>query len=82
MKCRKELLDELHDTHMGAVMMKSIARSYIIWWPGIDSEIENVTKSCESCLSNSDNPLRSVLHNWPWPEGPAQRIHLDFFGAC
>jgi len=21
-----------------------------------------------------------VLHNWLWPEGPAQRLHLDFLG--
>ncbi|XP_043288456.1 uncharacterized protein K02A2.6-like [Venturia canescens] len=52
---REELLQELHVSHMGVVKMKALARSYI-WWPNIDREIENVTKSCISCLKWSDNP--------------------------
>ncbi|CAI6346892.1 unnamed protein product [Macrosiphum euphorbiae] len=78
-KFQKELLNELHHTHMGTVKMKSVARSYI-WWPGIDYDIQNITKSCVACLANSNNPPKSVLHSWPWPEGPSQRIHLDFLG--
>jgi len=78
-KFRQELLNELHHTHMGIVKMKSLARSYI-WWPGIDNDIENMTKSCTSCLANSNNPPKSVLHSWPWPEGPSKRVHLDFLG--
>lgn len=76
---QSNLLQELHSTHMGTVKMKSVARSYI-WWPGIDRDIENVTKSCEKCLECSENPPKAILHSWPWPEGPAQRIHLDFLG--
>ncbi|XP_050065498.1 uncharacterized protein K02A2.6-like, partial [Aphis gossypii] len=78
-KYRKQLLQELHSTHLGTVKMKALARSYI-WWPGIDSEIEGITKGCKECLIFSDSPPKSVLHNWPWPEGPAQRLHLDFLG--
>ncbi|XP_008181385.1 uncharacterized protein K02A2.6-like [Acyrthosiphon pisum] len=78
-KFRKELLQELHSTHLGIVKMKSLARSYV-WWPKIDDDIEKITKECEKCLANSDSPPRSILHSWPWPEGPAQRIHLDFMG--
>jgi len=64
---------------MDTVKMKSVARSYI-WWPGIENDIETITKKCDSCLANSSNPPKSVLHSWPWPEGPSQRIHLDFLG--
>ncbi|XP_008180189.1 uncharacterized protein K02A2.6-like [Acyrthosiphon pisum] len=78
-KFQKELLNELHHTHMGTVKMKSVARSYI-WWPGIDKDIQNITKSCVACLAHSNNPPKSVLHSWPWPEGPSQRVHLDFLG--
>ncbi|XP_060880783.1 uncharacterized protein K02A2.6-like [Metopolophium dirhodum] len=78
-KYREQLLQELHSTHMGTVKMKALARSYI-WWPGIDLEIERITKECKDCLIHSENPPRSVLHNWPWPEGPPQRLHLDFLG--
>ncbi|XP_060855198.1 uncharacterized protein K02A2.6-like [Metopolophium dirhodum] len=78
-KFRKELLQELHSTHLGIVKMKNLARSYV-WWPKIDNDIEKIIKECEKCLAYSDNPPRSVLRSWPWPEGPAQRVHLDFMG--
>lgn len=78
-KFKKELLQELHSTHLGVIKMKSLARSYV-WWPKIDNDIEKITKECEKCLAYSDSPPRSVLHSWPWPEGPAQRVHLDFMG--
>lgn len=47
-KFRKKILETLHASHLGVVKMKGIARSYV-WWPGIDKEIENVTKSCSGC---------------------------------
>ncbi|CAI6365252.1 unnamed protein product [Macrosiphum euphorbiae] len=78
-KYRTALLAELHNTHLGIVKMKSIARSYI-WWPGIDSDIESITKECMKCLAYSENPPRSILHSWPYPDGPSQRVHLDFLG--
>lgn len=64
---------------MGTVNLKSVARSYI-WWPGIDYDIQNITKSCVACLVHSNNPPKSVLHSWPWPERPSQRVNLDFLG--
>ncbi|XP_050059397.1 uncharacterized protein K02A2.6-like [Aphis gossypii] len=79
LKFRKVLLSELHSSHLGTVKMKSIARSYL-WWPNIDKEIVQITKECLGCMEHSDNPPKSILHNWPWPEGPAQRVHLDFLG--
>ena len=59
--------------------MKSVARSYM-WWPGIDKEIEQVAKSCESCLAVKHNPPVAPLHPWVWPHCPWQRVHLDFAG--
>lgn len=76
----KELiLKELHNTHLGIVKMKSIARSYV-YWPQIDADIEKAVKNCKECLSNRDAPPKSILHTWPWPDGPSYRIHLDFAG--
>lgn len=76
---RQILLKELHDVHFGVVRMKAMARSYF-WWPGLDVEIENVSKSCELYLKNASNPPRAELHVCPWPEGPNHRIHADFMG--
>ena len=44
-KCRKKILEQLHEGHPGVVRMKSQARSHV-WWPGIDHDIENVVKAC------------------------------------
>ena len=59
--------------------MKSLARSYI-WWPKIDRDIESITKKCIYCLENAQNPPKSALHVWCWPEKPNKRLHVDFLG--
>ncbi|CAF0711795.1 unnamed protein product [Adineta steineri] len=76
---RKQLLDHLHSTHAGCGRMKSEARRYF-WWPSLDKEIENVAKQCESCSLNSKQPAKSPLNQWPVPELPWQRIHIDYMG--
>ena len=44
-KGRHTLLDELHETHLGIVKIKTVARSYLRW-PGLDTEIEMRVKDC------------------------------------
>ncbi|XP_058796648.1 uncharacterized protein K02A2.6-like [Phymastichus coffea] len=78
-KIQNDILNELHCTHLGIVKMKGLARSYI-WWPNIDKDIENIGKSCKLCLENANNPVKSSLHVWKWPECPNYRIHVDFCG--
>ena len=76
---RQFVLQELHDTHLGASKMKSLARAYI-WWPKMDTEIENLAKSCLTCQKTSSSPAKSLLHPWEWPALPWSRLHLDFAG--
>ena len=59
--------------------MKSVTRSYM-WWPGMDTAIEHIAKSCQSCQSVKGNPPVVPLHPWVWPSRPWQRLHLDFAG--
>ncbi|KAL1447039.1 hypothetical protein WDU94_005679, partial [Cyamophila willieti] len=73
------ILSDLHHTHLGICKMKSIARNYV-WWPSIDKDIEHLCKKCEYCLKENADPHKATLKSWPWPNGPASRIHLDFFG--
>lgn len=76
---RQRVLEDLHTGHPGVVKMKALARSYI-WWPNIDSQIEEKSKTCLSCQQNQKAPCLSPLHPWSWPEAPWQRIHIDFAG--
>ena len=73
------LLDELHQDHPGITRMKSVARSYM-WWPGLDKAIENLAKSCSSCLAVKHAPAVAPLQPWVWPDQPWKRVHLDFAG--
>ena len=45
---REHLLSELHGGHPGVSRMKSLARG-LVWWPGIDHQIEETVKCCEKC---------------------------------
>lgn len=76
---RKQLLVELHRSHPGVVRMKSLARSHM-WWPRMDSEIERVAKTCETCHAAKQTPAKAPLSPWSWPSRPWQRVHIDYAG--
>ena len=59
--------------------MKSVSRSYM-WWPGLDKELEQLAKSCQSCQAVKGSPPVVPLHPWVWSLRPWQRVHLDFAG--
>uniref|UniRef100_A0A8C4NCS6 Gypsy retrotransposon integrase-like protein 1 n=1 Tax=Eptatretus burgeri TaxID=7764 RepID=A0A8C4NCS6_EPTBU len=77
-KFRRHCLDELHASHLGIVKTKSLARS-LLWWPGLDKDIEHMIRHCPTCQSDADNPRR-VSCLWPVPDKPWQIIHVDFAG--
>lgn len=76
---RKSVLKDLHKSHIGVVKMKSLARSYV-WWPGLNKSIEDLCRTCESCLIHKSVPNKALLDQWPFPEEVWSRIHLDFMG--
>ena len=76
---RQAIQKELHDTHPGCSKMKSLARCYV-WWPKMDSDIEDTVKHCQVCQESRLSPPVAPLHPWEWPENPWSRLHLDFAG--
>ena len=44
----QRVMEKLHQGHSGVVHMKSLAYSHF-WWPGVDKEVENLTKMCLAC---------------------------------
>ena len=63
---RQRLLSELHHDHPGICKMKSIAQSYM-WWPEMDSSIEEMAKSCPDCQAVKSSPPAAPLQPWEWP---------------
>ena len=77
-KFRQRCLEELHISHLGIVKTKSLARG-LLWWPGLDKDIEQMVKHCAMCQTDADNPRRAS-GLWPIPDRAWQRIHVDFAG--
>ena len=76
---RRQVVDELHETHPGICKMKSLARSYV-WWPNMDNDLENKVRTCNNCQINRKNPPEAPLHPWEWPSRPWEIIHIDYAG--
>ena len=45
---QSDVLNTLHDAHLGASKMKSSARSWL-WWPYMDIDIAKFVKLCQQC---------------------------------
>ena len=76
---REEILQLLHESHLGISRMKSLARNYV-WWPKIDEALERIAKGCETCQAHQKNPRKAPIHPWEWPARPWARVHIDYAG--
>ena len=59
-KWREKLLSELQREHPGICKMKGITRSYF-WWPGLDKNIERITRCCLECQAVKKSPPTGEL---------------------
>ena len=59
----KELLSELHASHMGIIKMKQLARNYF-WQPNLGKDIERIIGSCKICLESRPNMAKTPLTPW------------------
>ena len=77
-KLQSHVLNMLYAAHNGIVAMKEEARGYV-WWPHMNSDIENLTKSCSICYKNV-KPNKEPILSWPIPNRPWSRLHIDYCG--
>ena len=73
---QEHVLNLLHLGHFGMQRMKQLARS-AVYWPRIDSEIEQLCRSCTACAEFQNKPSRPAIHPWMLPEKPWSRLHVD-----
>jgi hypothetical protein len=72
------VLRMLHDTHLGTVKMKQLSRAYC-WWPKINKDIEQITRSCTICSQLQPLP-KPHFKSWEEPDHVWSRVHMDFLG--
>lgn len=53
----------LHAAHFGIVKMKGLVRSFV-YWPGIDTDIERIVRSCSECAHRAHAPPKFNEHHW------------------
>ena len=75
----QKLLEELHIGHSGMSKMKALAHT-VMWWPKLDTDIEELVRGCNECQLTRPMPPISPLNPLPWPAKPWCRIHVDFAG--
>jgi transposase InsO family protein len=59
------------------VKTKALIREKI-WFPGIDSMVVNMVKSCHACQVVTYKPKLEPLLMWPLPTGPWRELSADF----
>ena len=78
-RSRAAVMNLLHEGHPGITGMKRLARGYV-WWPGMDSELEDSVKRCNKCQEHQHLPAKAPMHSWEWPDHPWACIHVDYAG--
>lgn len=78
---RDRVLQLLHSNHPGICAMKACARSYV-WWPGLDTEIEEKVRGCNTCQQVRNMPPKDRTSQWESEDSPWSRLHVDIAGPC
>ncbi|KAG1651802.1 hypothetical protein GQR58_026737 [Nymphon striatum] len=73
---RKQILDQLHESHTGIEKCKSRARE-VYYWPGMSRDIENMITKCSTCAQFRRNNQKEPLLPHPVPDRPWQRVGAD-----
>ena len=73
-----EVLEKLHEGHMGNNSMKSIARQ-CVWWKTIDIDIQQHVALCDSCCRGK-SASKSTWTSWPEETTSWSRVHIDYCG--
>ncbi|XP_077519648.1 uncharacterized protein LOC144129398 [Amblyomma americanum] len=75
-RLRNEVLASLHAAHTGAEKMKARART-VVFWPSINSDIEEVAQRCQTCQKYKSRNARLPLLSHEIPTLPWESIGAD-----
>ena len=75
---QKEMLDIIHRSHLGIEKCKSRARD-TIFWPGMNSQIEDTVSKCQTCIKYHRNNTKEPLLPHNTPQRPWEKVGADLF---
>lgn len=75
---QSEMLQAIHSSHLGKEKCKRRARD-VLYWPGMNSQIESVVSSCETCNTYQRANTKEPLHPHPVPKRPWERVGADLY---
>ena len=75
---RKDMLKRIHKSHLGMATSKQRAKD-VIYWPGMNGQIEDTIRRCEICLKYRNKPPKEPMTIHPLPNGPWKKVASDMF---
>ena len=75
-KLHHSILEKVHEGHQG-ISRCCLRAKTAVWWPGMQKDIINVVKQCNTCAKNPqarEPLLTTTLLSYPW-----QRVATDLF---
>ncbi|KAI8511855.1 hypothetical protein Bbelb_109550 [Branchiostoma belcheri] len=75
---RKEMLDILHEGHLGQEKTKARARD-ILFWPGLNAQIDERIQRCAVCQEHRSSNVKEPMTPHPVPQRPWQKVATDLF---
>ena len=75
---RADTRQKLHQSHQGIEKTKRLARKSI-FWPGMNSQIEELVSNCSTCLHHANANQREPLRPHEIPSRPWQKVGTDLF---
>lgn len=75
---QRDMLQRLHESHQGIVKSKQLARDQI-FWPGMNSQIEDVIGKCAACQSRRKAEPKEPMISHEIPETPWTKVGIDLF---
>ena len=73
---RMEMVERLHDGHMGIVKCRERAKQSV-WWPGIGRALQEWIESCKQCQVAKPTQSSEPLMPTPLPDRPWQMVAAD-----
>ena len=78
-KLQSQAVKLAHESHLGMNKMKELLRSKI-WFPGMDSKVEEIVKKCHACQVCTKSSIREPVRVTSLPSEPWVNLSIDFYG--